>query len=174
MHRKCVAIGLIFMLTAPVFAEKVQEIDGREFHYVTFISRAESEGSTSGDAIVVIGKGRSADKMTYEAAYGMVESGGDVQMDALSERRVQRIREHRGRPETQTLIVKVTQEQYDRVADLINEWSAKTEFDVPTIISSTNFAVEVIKAVGLDMPYRTGLGVQNPITFYQDLALLNR
>lgn len=168
--RMILAVIMVAAGAVNAMGEVVKEIDASINDYVVFVFNAANPGT----AFVALGQGRTVEKMKVETAYGMITKNGKPAMARVSDRKIKEIRGAKGTAESHTLIVKVSAAQYDSVKKIVEKWIAKESHPLPPKVTSTDFVVEVISAVGLKMPYRTGLGIPNPIVFYEDLSKVNR
>lgn len=159
-------------------AETLREIDLREAAsgdlYVMVCTRPIKPKSTSGDAFVVVGKGNPSSAESFSGTFGMYVDQGKQAVGKVPAARVTEIRGAASPPETTTFIVHVDKELFQQVADIVEAYSTQDEFPDNAANVALNIGGEVVSALGLKMPYRSGLGNVNPPQYYHDIGVLNR
>lgn len=170
-------VGVI-ALCSDARAETLREIDMRENAtgdlYVMFCARPIQPKSSSGDAIIVVGEGNPSSEESFTGIFGMYVNQGKQAVGKVPAARVTEVRGAGGPSETTTFIVHIDKELYQQVADIVETYSAQEKFPDNAQNVALNFGGEVVKTLGLKLPYRSGLGGANAPLYYKDAGVLNR
>ena len=159
-------------------AETLREIDLRENAsgdlYVMVCARPVQPKSSSGDAFFVVGEGDPSSAESFSGSFGMYVNQGKQAVGKVPAARVTEVRGAGAPPETSTFIVHVDKELFQQVAAIIEPYSAQEDFPDNAMNVALNIGGEVVRTLGLKLPYRSGLGNVNPPLYYNDIGVLNR
>ena len=160
-----VCMGII-ALCPGASAETLREIDLRENAsgdlYVMVCARPVQPKSASGDAFFVVGEGDPSSSESFSGSFGMYVNQGKQAVGKVPAARVTEVRGAGAPPETSTFIVHVDKELFQQV------------FPDNAMNVALNIGGEVVRTLGLKLPYRSGLGNVNPPLYYNDIGVLNR
>ncbi len=173
------AAFLVSVLASSAWAEALKELDRREDSessglYVGFCNKPTEKGSSQGHAFSFLAKGKGANELTIEAAFGLYEGKDGPTLVSLKSETVTAVRKQKSLPETVTLLVQVSKEHYEAAEVILKKWMAKTSFLDEPDIEALNCTSEVIVAIKLKAPFRPMLSRANPHAYHQDLIKLNR
>ena len=180
MKKSMVAIAAAVMALGSVAsAETLTEYEARVDTakgglYLLFVSRAVSEDAPMGDAFMILGKGESPAAVTAEINYGIRLDRGIPKLGKISDEDAAAIRASAGPQPVMVSAVRVDQAQYDEVKSLLDEWAAKTAFDIPEANALLDCTQEAIRAIGFKRPYRAGLLTPHLMNYYGDIQIVNR
>ena len=159
-------------------AETLREIDMRENAtgdlYVMFCARPIQPKSPAGDAFIVVGEGNPSSEESFAGIFGMHVKQGRQAVGKVPTERVAEVRSAGAPSETTTFIVHVDEDLYKQVAEIVETYSAQEKFPDNAQNVALNFGSEVVKTLGLKLPYRSGLGGANAPLYYKDAGVLNR
>lgn len=160
-------------------AETLTEYEGRndtsqDGLYVLFVSRPVSENSPAGDAFMTLGKGATPSEVTPEIHYGMIIDRGIPKLRQITDDEASAIRSSEESEPVLVSAVRVDQKQYDEILAWLTEWSNKTSFDIQEANAFLDCTQEVLRVVGFDWPYRSGLMVPHVMNYYGDIQIVNR
>lgn len=142
--------------------------------YVLFVSRPVSETAPMGDAFMTIGKGATPAEVVAELNYGIIIERGIPKLRALTDEEAAGIRTSEGTQPTLVSAVRVDQAQYDKTKAWLDEWAAKTSFDIPEANAFLDCTQEVLGYIGFKRPYRAGLLTPHIMNYYGDIQITNR
>lgn len=167
-----VLMGIVLTPVA-MAGETVTKIDASDGastgHWVCFVSKPTATNSTKGTLGAAVGKGDS-----FEGAFGLFVEGGKTKISRLTHETLKEARESDKAPDTLTIIIQVTEEQFTKAKAIIDRYSAMKEYlDSPTN-TVLNSSGEVLSALGLRLPYRSGLSTPNPFVWHSDITIKNR
>lgn len=161
------------------FAEVLTEYEARTDTaqsglYLVFVSRPVAENAPTGDAFMTLGKGDSPSAVTAEINYGIRVVEGIPKLGTITDEDAAAIRASEGPLPTLVSAVRIDQAQYDQVKALLDEWAAKTSFDIPDENALLDCTQEAVGKIGFKRPYRAGLLAPHIMNYYGDIKTVNR
>lgn len=166
------ALILAAGLAAAEVKPKIIEMDAAEGaakdHWVAFISRLDREGARSGSAVVAEGSAE-----TLGTAFGLVRVDAKPKATGVDKAKFKELTEGETGAQPVLIKVSVTADQHKKVRDTIAKYTKKEQVNTPNNVT-LNFAQEVLDALGLKRPYRSGLAGSIPSQYFTDIPLFNR
>lgn len=177
MHKMLASIAFVAMIGLACSAvagenENIRHLDvsdGNSAGWVMFFSKAMAAKAPMGVIGTAVGTG---DK--FEGAFGMTVQSSKPTAAAIPESTIEDIRGSDKEPPATITILDVTAEQYASIKKTITEFSAIEKHEDSAVNVLLNFTFDVLKVTPLKKPFRSGLGAPNPVTYYEDIGLLNR
>lgn len=178
--KQLIAAAVLFSMTCVgAWAETITEYEARtdttqDGMYVLFVSRPVSENSPAGDAFMTLGKGASVAEIAADINYGIIIERGIPKLRALTDEEAASIRTSESAQPVLVSAVRIDQAQYDQIKSWLDEWAAKTTFDIPEANAFLDCTQEVIGVIGFKRPYRAGLLTPHIMNYYGDIQIVNR
>mgnify|MGYP006969408959 FL=1 len=173
------AVALGLLVGGVAVAEALTEYEGRnntseDGMYVLFVSRPVSENSPAGDAFMTLGKCETPGEVTPEIHYGMYIDRGIPKLRQITDEEATGIRGSEDGQPVLVSAVRVDQAQYDEILAWLQDWSKKESFDIQVANAFLDCTQEVLRVVGFDWPYRSGLMIPHIMNYYGDIQIVNR
>lgn len=180
MKIRMIATVLAAVLVVPVaLAEapkaKIYVMDASEGksegHLVGFAIRPARENAPIGLAVAATGHETSDD---WGSGFGMILEGSRPAAKGVTADEIQEVVNAESGARPVLIYVEVTKQQQDEVKALIKKWSAVDDSVDGAGNVAMNFGQEVLDALGLKRPYRSGLGGSNAVQWFGDIPAFNR
>ncbi len=153
--------------------EKISHLDISEGdsggHWVMFFSKGMAPKAPMGTIGAAVGTGDA-----FEGAFGMFVQSSKPIAGAITESTISDIRDSDKEPPTTITIVDVTADQHASMKKAVEDYSAREKHEDTTVNVLLNFTYDILKVTPMKKPFRSGLGAPNPVTYFEDIALLNR
>lgn len=146
--------------------------DGKsEGHIVAFGIRAAREGAPMGLAVAVPGHQSGED---WGPGFGMIMEGARPVAKSVPAEDIEAVITAEGDVRPVVIYVAVTSKQHADVKTIVAKWGAIEEHIDDASNVTMNFAQEVLDALGMKRPYRSGLGGSNAVQYMGDIPAFNR
>jgi hypothetical protein len=142
--------------------------------YLLFVSRPVSENAPAGDAFMTLGKGETPSDLTPETHFGIIVNRGIPKLRQITDDEASAIRNSEEGQPVLVSAVRVDQAQYDEISAWLTDWCSKESFDIQDANALLDCTQEVLRMVGFDWPYRSGLMVPHIMNYYGDIQITNR